>query len=171
MHCSGSVLLEMAARYGCLPIFSGIEPSCPRGSQKPTKLTVTKAQKARRPILLATVFCVLLLLQSLFGICFWCLNSRYILKNGKSWRTLYCCRCRISRQQPTSAFSLDLNLQSTWEPSAVGYIRHDPKIYEAPVYITSFRGPTYVFLATLKTEDPVSKWTLTGTAVLLQTDE
>eukprot|EP00904_Undaria_pinnatifida_P003126 jgi/Undpi1/12814/HiC_scaffold_7.g02481.m1 len=62
-------------------------------------------------------------------------------------------------------------VQPTWEPSAVGYIRHDPKIYEAPVYITSFRGPTYVFLATLKTEDPVSKWTLTGTAVLLQTDE
>ncbi|CAM9264603.1 unnamed protein product [Hapterophycus canaliculatus] len=59
----------------------------------------------------------------------------------------------------------------SWEPSAVGYIRHDPKIYEAPVYITSFRGPTYVFLATLKTEDPVSKWTLTGTAVLLQTDD
>lgn len=67
--------------------------------------------------------------------------------------------------------SSNSNLQSTWEPSAVGYIRHDPKIYEAPVYITSFRGPTYVFLATLKTEDPVSKWTLTGTAVLLQTDE
>ncbi|CBJ30911.1 Dynein heavy chain family dynein heavy chain [Ectocarpus siliculosus] len=62
-------------------------------------------------------------------------------------------------------------VQSSWEPSAVGYIRHDPKIYEAPVYITSFRGPTYVFLATLKTEDPVSKWTLTGTAVLLQTDD
>ena len=53
----------------------------------------------------------------------------------------------------------------------MGYIRHNSKIYEAPVYITSFRGPTYVFLATLKTEDPVSKWTLTGTAVLLQTDE
>eukprot|EP00903_Cladosiphon_okamuranus_P015249 g14093.t1 len=62
-------------------------------------------------------------------------------------------------------------VQSTWEPSAVGYLRHDPKIYEAPVYITSFRGPTYVFLATLKTQDPVSKWTLTGTAVLLQTDD
>lgn len=67
--------------------------------------------------------------------------------------------------------ALNFNLQPSWEPSAVGYIRHDPKIYEAPVYITSFRGPTYVFLATLKTEDPVSKWTLTGTAVLLQTDE
>lgn len=62
-------------------------------------------------------------------------------------------------------------MQASWEPSAVGYIRHEPKIYEAPVYITSFRGPTYVFLATLKTEDPVSKWTLTGTAILLQTDE
>lgn len=77
-----------------------------------------------------------------------------------------------TRPKPTCCFLLPTqNLQSTWEPSAVGYLRHDPKIYEAPVYITSFRGPTYVFLATLKTEDPVSKWTLTGTAVLLQTDD
>ena len=77
------------------------------------------------------------------------------------------CACALN----TFLRAHDFYLQPTWEPSAVGYIRHDPKIYEAPVYITSFRGPTYVFLATLKTEDPVSKWTLTGTAVLLQTDE
>jgi dynein heavy chain, axonemal len=43
--------------------------------------------------------------------------------------------------------------------------------YDVQVYITSFRGPTYVFLATLKSADPVSKWTLTGTAVLMQTDD
>ena len=42
-------------------------------------------------------------------------------------------------------------VQSSWEPSAVGYLRRLPDIYEAPVYYTSFRGPTYIFLATLKT--------------------
>jgi len=61
-------------------------------------------------------------------------------------------------------------VQITWEPSAVGYLRRVPTIYEAPVYLTSFRGATYVFLATLKTIDPCNKWVLTGTAVLMQTD-
>lgn len=61
-------------------------------------------------------------------------------------------------------------VQPSWEPSAVGYLRRVAHIYEAPVYITSFRGHTYVFLATLKTVDPNSKWVLTGTAVLMQTD-
>lgn len=63
-----------------------------------------------------------------------------------------------------------VQVQSTWEPSAVGYLRRVPDIYECPVYITSFRGFTYVFLATLKTVDPCSKWVLTGTAILMQTD-
>ncbi|CAE7662857.1 DNAH17 [Symbiodinium microadriaticum] len=61
-------------------------------------------------------------------------------------------------------------VQSTWEPSAVGYLRHDDDIYECPVYITSFRGHTYVFLATLKTVESKNKWVLTGTAILMQTD-
>lgn len=96
-------------------------------------------------------------------------------------------------------------VQPTWEPSAVGYLRHVHDIYECPVspllssqpnqstnkyipqawivltychphvmiqvYMTSFRGPTYVFLSTLKSADPVSKWVLTGTAILMQTDD
>lgn len=61
-------------------------------------------------------------------------------------------------------------VKSSWEPSAVGYLRHEPDVYECPVYITSFRGHTYVFLATLKTVDHKNKWILTGTAILLQTD-
>eukprot|EP01033_Poteriospumella_lacustris_P002495 gene2501-1816_t len=61
-------------------------------------------------------------------------------------------------------------VQPTWEPSAVGYLRRVPDIYECPVYITSFRGHTYVFLATLKSVDPTTKWILTGTAILMQTD-
>jgi dynein heavy chain len=59
---------------------------------------------------------------------------------------------------------------STWEPSAVGYLRRDPAIFECPIYITSFRGHTYVFLATLKTVESANKWVLTGTAILMQTD-
>lgn len=61
-------------------------------------------------------------------------------------------------------------VQPSWEPSAVGYLRRVPDIYECPVYITSFRGNTYVFLATLKSVDPCTKWVLTGTAILMQTD-
>jgi len=61
-------------------------------------------------------------------------------------------------------------VKPTWEPSAVGYLRRQPDIYECPVYYTSFRGHTYIFLATLKTIDPNSKWVLTGTAILMQTD-
>ncbi len=60
---------------------------------------------------------------------------------------------------------------STWEPSAVGYLRHQADVYECPVYLTSFRGPTYVFLATLKMNEPMSKWVLTGTALLMQSDD
>ena len=40
-----------------------------------------------------------------------------------------------------------------------------------PVYVTTMRGPTYLFIATLKTLVPKSRWVLTGTAVMLQTDD
>jgi dynein heavy chain len=63
-----------------------------------------------------------------------------------------------------------VKVESTWEPSAVGYLRRVPDIYESPIYLTSARGATYVLLATLKTVDPNSKWVLTGTANLKQTD-
>lgn len=62
-------------------------------------------------------------------------------------------------------------VQPTWEPSAVGYLRHVDDIYECPVFITTMRGPTYLFLSTLKTVEPKSKWTLTGTALMLQQDD
>lgn len=64
-----------------------------------------------------------------------------------------------------------VQVQPSWEPSAVGYLRHTPDVYECPVYLTSFRGPTYIFLATMKTEAPTSKWVLTGTAMIMQTDD
>jgi dynein heavy chain len=63
-------------------------------------------------------------------------------------------------------------VQPSWEPSAVGYLRHVDDVYECPVFITTMRGPTYVFLATLKTEkDTKNKWTLTGTAIMMQQDD
>merc|ERR1719395_233 len=62
-------------------------------------------------------------------------------------------------------------VQPSWEPSAVGYLRHVDDVYEAPVFITTARGATYVFLATLKTVVPKNKWTLTGTALMMQQDD
>ena len=59
-------------------------------------------------------------------------------------------------------------IKPDWEASPVGYLRHDPGIYECPVYTTSFRGPTFVFLATLPTTVPSSKWVQRGVALLLQ---
>ena len=54
-------------------------------------------------------------------------------------------------------------IQPQWE-------RHDPAIYECPVCTTSFRGPTYVFMATLKTKDNAAKWIQRGVALLLSSD-
>jgi dynein heavy chain len=64
-----------------------------------------------------------------------------------------------------------VEVQPHWEPSSVGYLRKDPKIYEAPIYNTTFRGPTYITLATLRTLDPVEKWILAGVSLILQSDD
>lgn len=62
-------------------------------------------------------------------------------------------------------------VQPQWIPSSVGFLRVHPEIYECPVYVTTFRGPTYVFLATLRTKDPASKWIMAGCALSLQEDD
>ncbi|KDO33800.1 hypothetical protein SPRG_01679 [Saprolegnia parasitica CBS 223.65] len=61
-------------------------------------------------------------------------------------------------------------IRDDWDPTAVGHFRRDPSTYECPVYVTSMRGPTYVFLATLNTRTPKAKWILAGVALLLQKD-
>lgn len=61
-------------------------------------------------------------------------------------------------------------VEASWEPTEVGYLRHDPAVYECPLYTTTFRGPTYVFLATLTTREPVHKWVHAGVAIIMQTD-
>lgn len=59
----------------------------------------------------------------------------------------------------------------TWLPSSVGFLRQNPEIYECPVYVTTFRGHTYVFLSTLRTKAPSSKWIMAGCALTLQEDD
>jgi dynein heavy chain len=62
-------------------------------------------------------------------------------------------------------------VQPTWIPSSVGYLRQNPEVYECPVYVTTFRGHTYIFLATMRTREAASKWTLAGCALVLQEDD
>jgi len=57
-----------------------------------------------------------------------------------------------------------------WDPTSVGYLRPDADNYNCPVYTTTLRGPTYVFLATLKTKEPSWKWTLAGVALIMSAD-
>ena len=64
-----------------------------------------------------------------------------------------------------------VEVQPEWNPVAVGYVRGDPSLYECPVYTTSARGHTFVFLATLKSVDPTHKWILAGAALLMQSDD
>ena len=60
--------------------------------------------------------------------------------------------------------------QASWIATEVGYIRPDPSIYNCPIYSTTFRGPTYIVLATLKSIEPSEKWVLAGVAMIMQED-
>ena len=40
-------------------------------------------------------------------------------------------------------------------------------IYQCPVYKTLQRGPTFVFVAQLKTKSPPARWTLAGVALVM----
>ena len=62
-------------------------------------------------------------------------------------------------------------VQSEWEAAGVGFLRNDPALLEAPVFITLNRGATYVFLATLESREMKLKWVLTGTALIMQTPQ
>merc|ERR1719316_407147 len=63
-----------------------------------------------------------------------------------------------------------VQVQPSWDPQSVGYIRPEPDLYNCPVYLTTFRGPTWVFVATLKTDKPASHWVLRGVALVAQLD-
>ena len=62
-------------------------------------------------------------------------------------------------------------VQPHWIADGVGFLRDNPTIFECPVYINQKRGGTYVFLATLTNKDLISKWVLTGTAIMMQTTD
>jgi dynein heavy chain len=62
-------------------------------------------------------------------------------------------------------------VDDSWEPDSVGYFRSGLDVYNCPVYITTLRGPTYVFLSTLRTREPRAKWVLAGVALVMQTDD
>merc|ERR1719161_1039199 len=43
-------------------------------------------------------------------------------------------------------------------------------IFDCPVFITTLRGATFTFVATLKSLQPVSKWVLAGVAIMMNDD-
>ncbi|TMW57037.1 hypothetical protein Poli38472_002962 [Pythium oligandrum] len=61
-------------------------------------------------------------------------------------------------------------IDEQWEATGVGYFRRKPDVFDCPVYQTTLRGPTYVFLATMQTLDAKAKWTLAGLALVMQKD-
>lgn len=85
----------------------------------------------------------------------------------------FLCESKLKELMPLAPVFLikSVPIQPQWEASPVGYLRHDPAIYECPVYTTSFRGPTYVFMATVKTKEDKAKWVQRGVALLLQPDD
>ena len=60
-------------------------------------------------------------------------------------------------------------VQPQWLPWVGGYTRFDDSFFECPVYVNQKRGGTYVFLSTMTTKDPIHKWVMTGTAIMMQT--
>jgi dynein heavy chain len=82
----------------------------------------------------------------------------------------YLTDCRLKELLPAMPvmYLKAVEVMPEWDPQSVGYLRRDPEVYDCPVYSTSYRGPTYVFLATLKTKDENSKWILSGTALIMQ---
>jgi len=80
---------------------------------------------------------------------------------------------RLKELMPTMplVYIRAIQVEPQWEPSSVGFLRKDPNIYDCPVFMTTMRGPTFVFLATLTTKVASSKWTLLGCALMLQQDD
>jgi len=64
-----------------------------------------------------------------------------------------------------------VQVKDHWKPESVGYLRNDSSVYECPVYATSARGHSFVFLSTLTTFASCSKWILAGVALLMQSDD
>ena len=63
-------------------------------------------------------------------------------------------------------------VRASWQAAAVGYLRQDPAIFDTPCYVTTERGATFSFLATLAVRAPEDKdkWTLAGASLILCSD-
>ena len=57
-----------------------------------------------------------------------------------------------------------------WVKAVTSDKKETKGVYECPVYVTSLRGATYVFMATLRTSEKPMKWILAGTCLLLSND-
>lgn len=60
--------------------------------------------------------------------------------------------------------------KATMVTDFLGYLPHDPGLYECPVDLTRFRGITYIFLATLPSESVREKAILRGVAIVFKDD-
>lgn len=64
-----------------------------------------------------------------------------------------------------------VRIEGSWTPENVGYLRNNPAIYDCPVYATTDRGTSFVFLSNLTSVSNNSKWILAGVALIMQDDE
>jgi dynein heavy chain len=88
------------------------------------------------------------------------------------------CKGAVAESYPKELYPLmpliyikAVQIQSDWDPQSVGYIRPEKHLYNCPVYYTTFRGPVFIFTATL-TVDTMNRHrcTLTGVALLFSLD-
>jgi dynein heavy chain, axonemal len=64
-----------------------------------------------------------------------------------------------------------VRIDESWTAENVGYLRNDASVYDCPVYTTTDRGPSFVFLSNLTTVSSNSKWILAGVALIMQSDD
>jgi len=100
-----------------------------------------------------------------------CPGAPYLVDSVRCAGVLSQSRPKELLPQLPLVYARAVEVQPGWVPTSTGYLRSDPRTYDCPVYATTFRGPTYVFMATLPTSAPVSQWVLGGVAIVFQTDD
>jgi dynein heavy chain len=88
------------------------------------------------------------------------------------------CKGAVAESKPKELYPLmpliyikAVQIQSDWDPQAVGYIRPEPHLYNCPVYYTTYRGHVFIFTATLTVDQlDRNRCTLAGVAMLFSLD-
>jgi len=88
------------------------------------------------------------------------------------------CKGAIAESYPKELYPLmpliyikAVQIQSDWDPQAVGYMRPEQHLYNCPVYYTTFRGHVFIFTATLQVDTlDRNRCTLAGVALLFSLD-